>query len=236
MDISDYGICVNGLAGRREQTPPIRNQVESDRAAAETALLWQNGTAIKVYFLNGSQTFREAVRRIAPEWSRYAKISFDFDATGIPDITINFEPLQGYYGLYNSFIGQASRGRVPSMNLVFPPGTTDERVLKRYILHEFGHALGLIHEHQGPGRDFRWNERAVIDWFRTHVGWDEEMVRQQVLIPYETKTTSNTRFDSQSIMLYPVYAGWASSGLVTGWNDDLSDTDRKFIGELYPRD
>jgi hypothetical protein len=36
-------------------------------------------------------------------------------------------------------------------------------------------------------------------------------------------------------MLYPIYPGWVTSGLVTGWNDELSDTDRRFIRELYPR-
>src|SRR5206468_4167586 len=139
------------------------------------------------------------------------------------------------HGIFNSLLGKASRGRVPSMNLTFRPDTSSRTILKRYILHEFGHALGLIHEHQSPSRDFRWDEQAVIDWFRQNVGWNEEKVRQQVLTPFLTGTTSNTQFDPQSIMLYPLYPGWASSGLVTAWNDDLSDTDKRFIAELYPR-
>jgi hypothetical protein len=236
MDIGDYGVCVNDLAAQREQTPPILNQQETPRAAAETALLWRGLSTIKVHFLDSSPrtaVFREAVQEIAPAWCAGTSLTFDFTVTGTPDVTINFAPIRGQYGIYNSFLGRASRGRVPSMNLIFPPGTTDRSILKRYILHEFGHALGLIHEHQSPARDFRWNEQAVLDWFRQYVGWDEDVVRSQVLTPYLTATTSNTEFDPRSIMLYPIYTGWASSGLVTGWNDELSDTDRRFIADLY---
>jgi serralysin len=239
MDISDYGVCVNSLTPRREQTPPILNQQETPRAAAETALLWgERDRKLRVHFLDGPDSFHDAVRQTAPQWCAAVQmaggeLSFDFRPTGTPDITVNFAPIKGQYGIYNSFIGQASRGRVPSMNLTFPPGTSDPAVLRRYILHEFGHALGLIHEHQSPGRDFAWNERAVIDWFRQYLGWGEQMVRQQVLEPYLTQTTTNTAFDPRSVMLYPIYPGWASTGLVTGWNDDLSETDKRLIARLY---
>ena len=237
MEIKNFGVCVNTLPKCREQTLPISNQALTDRAAAETALHWDKGTRIKVHFLNGLADWHEAVEQIAPEWCVDTNISFDFSSGGLPDVTINFEPIDGlYHGIYNSFIGQASRGRVPSMNLAFPPGTTDLSILRRYILHEFGHALGLIHEHQSPGRGFAWNEQVVLDWFRDHVGWDEAEVREQVLTPWLTETITNTTFDPQSIMLYPIQPGWASGGLVTGWNDDLSDEDRRFIASLYPKD
>jgi hypothetical protein len=235
MNMQQYGVCANGLTPQGEQTPPIRIQQETPRAAAETDLLWKERKPIKVHFLNGDAKFHDAVREFAPEWCCEADLSLNFEPGGTPDITINFAPIRGYYGIYNSFLGQASRGRVPSMNLIFPPHTSSRVVLKRYILHEFGHALGLIHEHQSPGVDFSWNEKEVIEWFDRHVGWDEEMVRRQVLTPYVTSSTSNTRFDPKSIMLYPIYPGWASSGVVTTWNDDLSETDRSFIANLYHR-
>jgi hypothetical protein len=235
MSISAFGICANGLSPQGEQTPPIRNQQKTPRAAAETALLWEKGTAIKVHFLNGDARFHDAVREIAPQWCDKTDLRFDFTQGGSPDITINFAPIRGLDGIYNSWLGQASRGHVPSMNLIFPPHTEDPTILKRYILHEFGHALGLIHEHQSPAVDFQWNEPAVIDWFDQYAGWDEETVRKEVLKPYVTATTSNTRFDPRSIMVYPIYPGWVMSGLTVPWNNELSDTDKRFITQLYPR-
>ena len=73
--------------------------------------------------------------------------------------SIAFEPTpQADYGTYSSYLGTDSRrfsrtGR-PSMYLVFDPddaNNTDQE-FQRVILHEFGHALGLIHEHMRPDR------------------------------------------------------------------------------------
>ena len=41
-----------------------------------------------------------------------------------------------------------------------PESAQDE--VRRVVLHEFGHALGLIHEHQNPkGGGIEWNRDAV---------------------------------------------------------------------------
>src|SRR4051794_34511930 len=136
MNIDEYGVCANGFTPRGKQTARIRNQKETDRAAAETAVLWDNEQSIKVHFLNGNAKFHEAVKEIAPKWCSGTGIAFNFAQGGTtPDITINFAPMRGgSYGIYNSLLGQAARGSVPSMNLIFPPNTTSREVLTRYIL------------------------------------------------------------------------------------------------------
>ena len=53
--------------------------------------------------------------------------------------------------------------KVPLMSCTMNLGFVDRAT----VLHEFGHALGLIHEHQSPfNDDFRWNWEKV----RVHVG------------------------------------------------------------------
>ena len=43
------------------------------------------------------------------------------------------------------------------------------------VLHEFGHAIGLIHEHQSPFKGgFQWNREEV----RVHVGREVEELEQ----------------------------------------------------------
>ena len=47
------------------------------------------------------------------------------------------------------------------MNYGWLTPDSDDDELRRVVLHEFGHALGLIHEHQNPEGGIEWNEPAV---------------------------------------------------------------------------
>ncbi len=49
------------------------------------------------------------------------------------------------------------------------------------VLHEFGHTLGLIHEHQNPNRPINWNRAAVIaDLSGPPNNWDEETIENNI--------------------------------------------------------
>ena len=49
------------------------------------------------------------------------------------------------------------------------------------ILHEFGHALGLIHEHQNPIQAIDWNKPAVIaDLSGPPNNWDRDTIEHNM--------------------------------------------------------
>jgi hypothetical protein len=47
----------------------------------------------------------------------------------------------------------------------------DEKLWRRVVLHEFGHVLGLQHEHQNPNAGIKWKLKAVEDYYVNTVGW-----------------------------------------------------------------
>ena len=108
--------------------------------------------------------------------------------------------------------------------------------VRSVVLHEFGHALGLIHEHQNPRQAIRWNEAAVIrDLSGPPNNWDPTKIRQNVLDRYDPAKVSATEVDAESIMMYPIPASWTQGGYFSaGLNTDLSARDRTFIRECYP--
>ena len=107
--------------------------------------------------------------------------------------------------------------------------------VRRTVLHEFGHALGLVHEHQSPGAAIPWDEPKVIAWYQATQGWDEAETRQQVLDRYNDEPwIAYTEHDPDSIMQYPVERELTDGNFFIPWNDDLSDTDKAAIGLLYP--
>lgn len=89
-----------------------------------------------------------------------------------------------------------------TMNFGWLTPTTPNEEYSRVVIHEFGHVLGCIHEHQSPVSSICWNEQAVIDYFRNTQGWDEPTTRFNVLEKESPIGTNFSAFDRNSIMLY----------------------------------
>jgi hypothetical protein len=113
------------------------------------------------------------------------------------------------------------------------PQSTDDEI-RRVVLHEFGHAMGLVHEHQNPGGKIHWNRDQVIkDLSGPPNNWTMDVIELNMFQAYAEDETSFTHLDPQSIMMYPIPARWTLDGFSVGLNADLSPLDRQFIGQMY---
>ena len=219
-------------------TPRPPNKRADNQLIAEAVImknwLWTHETTVtvetdktlilKVRFLDGQSSERARVKRVAPEWSKHADIRFEFVDSGPSDIRIGFDPNNGHW----SYIGRAAISKTKTMNLA--SGHTD-----RVILHEFGHALGLSHEHQNPAVSIRWNEQAVLAEYRKTQKWSDDKIRRNVLNRLNVDQTNFAEFDPASIMLYAIPNRWTIGDFETGYNRELSATDKRFIGAQYGR-
>jgi hypothetical protein len=225
------------------------------RGVVVRSLTWRRGQTIKVCFHTGTRKAQERVARIAREWMQYASVVFDFEEAGTPrackgdnseDIKVTFEDNKGWW----SVPGTVSRGQDPSMNLQFFGVDTPmlkngqpapEGPMRATILHEFGHALGLLHEHQSPNA----NCDEEIDWNAAYkigagIGWDKGLVDRNFRQLASTASLNATEVDRKSIMHYSLpptlfKRGKESACYVTE-NLELSEQDRKFIASIYPKE
>jgi hypothetical protein len=200
------------------------------RGIAPIGKTWMNGSTLHVRFLGGTSAQHDSARTQAGWWEAVANLHFIFDDHPQAEIRIAFDAADGAW----SYIGTDARSiplDQPTMNLGFEEGGT--------AAHEFGHAIGLAHEHQNPQGGIQWNEAAVL---RAMAGppnfWDEATTRHNILHRYRADQIKGTAFDPDSVMLYFFPAEWTSNGIATRANEWLSATDRAFISgaQMYPKD
>ena len=191
------------------------------RAISPIGKTWMNGSTLRVRFMSGTPAEQAVAREQAGWWAAVANLKFDFNNAPDAEIRITFDPNDGAW----SYVGTDCRG-IPSneatMNLGFLDGGTAG--------HEFGHAIGLAHEHQNPAGGIQWNEQVVIqELAKSPNFWDEAKARHNVLRKYSADQINGTAFDPDSIMLYFFPASWTLNGIGTKANDVLSQVDKEFI-------
>lgn len=207
------------------------------RMAVITSKKWGHGFVLRCRFLDGSARMQKKVRTVAKEWEKHANVRLKFVAKGAAEVRISFYADDGSWSAVGRDALNASYFPLhqPTMNFGWVRDDSDPVEDRAVILHEFGHALGCIHEHQSPAFDRKWNEAAVMKYFKGPPNyWDEEGIRHNVLIKYSPRGIKATRFDPKSIMLYSFDAQLFSDGRgPTNENSQLSATDRTMIKQMY---
>jgi serralysin len=208
------------------------------RAALVKKNKWPKGSTINVAFLDGDASVQERIKQAVKEWTSAEtanlKIVFLNDSKKA-DVRISFM----YDGSW-SVIGTACRTipkDEPSMNYGWLTPASSDEDLRAVVLHEFGHAIGLIHEHQNPGSVIPWNKPNVYrDLSGPPNNWDTATIDANMFDAYSKKETNFTAVDPTSIMMYPIPEGWVTDPkYAAGMNRDLSPQDKKFVQQQYPK-
>ena len=211
-------------------------------AIARMALLdvkkWDNARTLRCRFLDGDDFQQGKVKEKANIWCDYASITFDFVEDPDAEIRISFQADPGSWSaigtdcLVTSYFPQYQ----PTMNFGWLQDDTADEEYERVVVHEFGHALGCIHEHQQPNEDLQWNADAVYAAFSGPPNyWSQDDIDHNILQKYSPDGVSATRFDRDSIMLYQFDGSLFVDGVGTPLNTHLSDQDKQMIGQMYPK-
>jgi hypothetical protein len=230
---------------------------------------WENGRTLRVCFYNGNPIVVALIRATAIEWNIYSGIALDFGQdgrwlncldpkAGFPEIRIGFSE-RGYWSYIGSDSERYGGDRAPSMNFdsfnrvynEFKYSVGDVAVRadpyhKAAIRHEFGHALGLLHEHQNPAlncfKEIKWEGSGnVYEYFSgpQHF-WSKELVDRNLGFIGATDSDYVAGVaDPKSVMMYSlpssIFTSGAASKCATPINYEISKKDKEVISKIYPR-
>ncbi len=224
-------VCFDRVLPSEVNSPKVGRLLSLDvgktRAAFQIAKLWTNGSTLRIGFIGGSADQHTLVKKYAVQWTQHANLKFEFVDASSAQIRIAFNDDGAW-----SYIGTDALGipvDQPTMNF----GWLDEGV----ILHEFGHMLGMIHEHQNP-RDnpIEWNKPVVNEALSGPPNfWDQRTIDHNMYAQYDLSQINGSVLDTESVMLYSFPASWTLNGFQTDPNESLSTADRQFASQVYPQ-
>lgn len=224
--------------------------------AGVTEVFWLPNSTLKVGFdfsgycvpARSRDEFSQQIINLASEWSKHGSINLEIskDHT-ICDIVIAFNPNIGTF----SYLGTSSKVPISkgkfSMNIdptwaeniwnldqEMQDENSNRYYLQSSVLHEFGHAFGLIHEHQRSDRPFTWD----IEWMKENIdqlgldNWNQIVFNYIEKEPMSALTYGE--YDFKSIMGYD----WVKDATIEKIKCDiaftLSNQDKQQFGLLYP--
>ncbi len=208
------------------------------RMALILSKVWEPGYTLTCRFLDGSAKMKKSVEKYAHRWEQYANIKIKFVTTGKTDVRISFYADDGSW----SAVGHDALNREyfplhePTMNFGWVRDDSDAATISGVVLHEFGHALGCVHEHQSPMFGRKWDVKKVYEYFQGPPNyWSPQDIKDNVLSKYPQRGIIASRFDPKSIMLYSFDADLFTDGKgPTNENNILSAKDKEMIAGLYP--
>jgi hypothetical protein len=230
---------------------------------------WEKGRVLRVCLFNGNPSVAMLIRQVASEWNAYSSVTFDFGpagswydclstANGFFQVRIGFSD-QGYWSLVGTDSDTMIDTVMPSMNFAhfnriytanrYPPEVVTAKAdayHKSVIRHEFGHALGFLHEHQNPNLDckdeIKWSGPGnVYDYYAQDPNkWDKDQVDRNIgFIWLADKDFHPDDPDTKSIMMYAlnmaIFKSGADSKCYVAINYELSPKDKAVIAKIYPK-
>ena len=103
------------------------------------------------------------------------------------------------------------------------------------LLHEFGHVLGLHHEHQHPEADIPWDLEKVYAFYKNEYNFERDRVDSDALPLPRYSDGIYGDYDPLSVMHYNIDSRLTLNNWSHPGNLKLSEKDKAAARKIYPQ-
>ena len=229
----DYQQSYDAAVNENPANANASSSTRRKRSLINYSKLWANGRTLKIAFIDGpDDAHKQKIIDAASQWLPYINLNFDFVDGLEGDIRIATKN-----NVNSSMLGTDALLIHPAwqtMDLGVKPEDADFDVI---VTHEFGHALGAMHEHQHPEANIPWDKPKVYAFYQNREmnPLTKEQVDRNLFQPFDTIDAIYTPYDRKSIMHHPV----ANTLTLGDWeipiNRKISKKDKRLMKLLYPK-
>lgn len=235
-----YNAAIKENPGNAAITPTYDSEYEDTlqpRLLIAFNKYWARGRTLKILFLKDPPAvLTQPIIDAARQWLAHANLKFEFVSSGPSDIRIGFNENLNWSELGTDalLIPQDQPTMEFNVRELFDSKINALPELPRIVLHEFGHALGAVHEHQHPKANIPWNQPLLTSLLK-QVGYTDALINKNFLDHYEAADFQYSAYDRDSVMHFDIPNALTLGDFeVINTGKTLSEGDIRMMKFVYP--
>ncbi|WP_367083347.1 M12 family metallopeptidase [Pseudomonas sp. HOU2] len=221
------------------QEPPKEAKAKSlgnsrkKRALVHYSKTWPSRSTLKIAFMdNPTPEHKKKIIAAAERWLPYISLKFEFVEGAEGHIRISTEGVGN-----SSFLGTDALEMFPDTPTMWLGIDPEHEDFETVVTHEFGHALGAMHEHQHPKAQIPWNKENVYNYYQNRPlhPLSPGQVDDNIFTPFNDADALYLPYDRKSIMHHPISNNLTLGNWANPINREISEKDKELMRLIYPR-